>query len=315
MGLFVAACSSTLPILEPTSSPASTATLTPTPTSLPTFTFTPAPACVLFDPLFAERYTPRAADRAGWCEVEYSDFTISFPNQWAVGSVGAWGQNLQFRLQGASGSSAHIDLIGSTTELPVEQADQTILVTHDGDQTFRDPIVDPAETIGARNLQTIGDVPVLVLTTRRGEDTIRRYFWWSKEPYWLNKRAFLIFEFEVPISDFENPASQATLQELEEVIAMVRPTPTCADGFTRLHTNMYAQVTAGGVPNRVRSGPGTGSEVEAQIYSGTILYLGDGPVCADGMVFWYVFNAGIPGGGGWTAEGDFSEYYLEPYVP
>lgn len=38
----------------------------------------------------------------------------------------------------------------------------------------------------------------------------------------------------------------------------------------------------------------------------------EGPACANGFVFWRVEHASIPGGSGWTAEGDLAEYYLEP---
>jgi hypothetical protein len=41
----------------------------------------------------------------------------------------------------------------------------------------------------------------------------------------------------------------------------------------------------------------------------------EGPVCADGLIFWKVENNSIPDGTGWTAEGDGAEYWLEPYVP
>jgi hypothetical protein len=37
----------------------------------------------------------------------------------------------------------------------------------------------------------------------------------------------------------------------------------------------------------------------------------EGPVCADELVFWRVENSTIPGGTGWTAEGDGKEYWLE----
>jgi hypothetical protein len=33
----------------------------------------------------------------------------------------------------------------------------------------------------------------------------------------------------------------------------------------------------------------------------------------DNLVFWKVENANIPGGAGWTAEGDLHDYWLEPY--
>lgn len=41
----------------------------------------------------------------------------------------------------------------------------------------------------------------------------------------------------------------------------------------------------------------------------------EGPICADGLVFWKIESESIPGGIGWTAEGDGKEYYLEPYQP
>jgi hypothetical protein len=67
--------------------------------------------------------------------------------------------------------------------------------------------------------------------------------------------------------------------------------------------------------NRVRSGPSKADAVIGQISPGTILQVLEGPVCADGLVFWKVANTTIPGGSGWTAEGDSNEYYLEPYQP
>ena len=65
----------------------------------------------------------------------------------------------------------------------------------------------------------------------------------------------------------------------------------------------------------VRSGPSKADETIAQIYPGTIVKVIEGPVCADGLVFWKVESKGIPGGVGWTAEGDGKEYYLIPYKP
>jgi Tol biopolymer transport system component len=91
----------------------------------------------------------------------------------------------------------------------------------------------------------------------------------------------------------------------------------CSSGWSRLHVSAYAVVTGGpsDPPNRVRASPSTGAEVVAQIYGGTIVRVLEGPVCANGLVFWKVENASIPGGTGWTAEGDGKDYYLEPYKP
>ena len=88
----------------------------------------------------------------------------------------------------------------------------------------------------------------------------------------------------------------------------------CGAGWTRLHVGNYAVVSPGN-PNRVRSEPRKGDNVISVLTPGAIVKLVEGPVCADGLVFWKVSNASIPGGSGWTAEGDGKEYWLEPYTP
>jgi len=90
----------------------------------------------------------------------------------------------------------------------------------------------------------------------------------------------------------------------------------CKTRWTRLKPGMYASVTEeNSIPNRVRLGPSLADEVIAQIYSGTPLKVIEGPFCTDGLVFWRVEHKSIPGGTGWTAEGDGKEYWLEPYTP
>lgn len=86
----------------------------------------------------------------------------------------------------------------------------------------------------------------------------------------------------------------------------------CATGWTRLEFGKYATVLPGD-PNRVRSEPKKGDNIIASISSGTVVTIIEGPICADGLVFWKVENSTIPGGSGWTAEGDGKEYWLEPY--
>ncbi len=96
---------------------------------------------------------------------------------------------------------------------------------------------------------------------------------------------------------------------------LLSPTPVdCSQGWTRLKTGKPAQVAglASDPPIRVRSEPATGENVLTQIYPGTVVQVGEGPVCAEGLVFWKVENAAIPGGTGWAAEGDGMEYWLEP---
>ena len=87
----------------------------------------------------------------------------------------------------------------------------------------------------------------------------------------------------------------------------------CTSGWTRLQADSYAKVSeAQPSPNRVREAPDTGAKIIERIDPGAIVRVVEGPVCEDGLVFWKVESALIPGGVGWTAEGDGKEYYLEP---
>lgn len=98
---------------------------------------------------------------------------------------------------------------------------------------------------------------------------------------------------------------------------LTKPGTTCAGAFTKLVPGVEAMVVGApdDPPNRVRSGPSTTEEILSQIYPQTVVKILAGPVCADGLVFWNVEIASIPGGSGWTAEGDGVEYWLEPFKP
>jgi len=92
--------------------------------------------------------------------------------------------------------------------------------------------------------------------------------------------------------------------------------PDCASSWARLEAGNQAKVSQESItPNRVRSGPSQADEVIVLLYPGAVVKVIEGPICADGLVFWKVENASIPGGVGWTAEGDGKEYWLEPYKP
>ena len=92
--------------------------------------------------------------------------------------------------------------------------------------------------------------------------------------------------------------------------------PDCTSGWTRLKAGGEAKVSEDNpTPNRVRAGPSLGNNIIAQLPPGTIVEVLEGPVCAEGLVFWKVDSDLIAGGVGWTAEGDVREYYLQPYVP
>ncbi len=92
-------------------------------------------------------------------------------------------------------------------------------------------------------------------------------------------------------------------------------TQDCTKGWTQLKAGLYAQVAGAenDPPNRVRSEPVKGENTIAQIYPGDVVKVIEGPICADGLVFWKVENTTIPNGVGWTAEGDKLDFWLKPY--
>lgn len=103
------------------------------------------------------------------------------------------------------------------------------------------------------------------------------------------------------------------------LVASAEPSPEpkqledCTAGWTRLKAGGSARVMGkpGDPPNRVRSEPKKGDNLVGQIEPGAVLDVLEGPVCAEGLVFWKV-RAALPAMTGWTAEGDGAEYYLEP---
>ena len=81
---------------------------------------------------------------------------------------------------------------------------------------------------------------------------------------------------------------------------------------TQLFPGMYAYVsTDPPYANNVRSGPGKINDLVGQIQPGESMEILDGPSCGNGWVWWYVeeLDTGLTG---WTAEGDFSNYWLIP---
>jgi TolB protein len=96
-----------------------------------------------------------------------------------------------------------------------------------------------------------------------------------------------------------------------------KPLADCTSGWTRLRAGLLAQVTGdiGSAPNRVRSEPKTGDNIIGMLPAGTLVDVLEGPVCTDQFVFWKVHSTLIPGGTGWTAEGNGSDHWLDPYNP
>jgi von Hippel-Lindau disease tumor suppressor protein len=110
-----------------------------------------------------------------------------------------------------------------------------------------------------------------------------------------------------------NAAILAMVATQNEQVATVPGEIDCTSGWTRLKAGRYSKVSQDQpVPNRVREGPDTSAKIIYRIDPGEILRLVEGPICSNGLIFWKVESTLIPGGVGWTTEGDGKEYYLEP---
>ncbi len=86
----------------------------------------------------------------------------------------------------------------------------------------------------------------------------------------------------------------------------------CGDALvSRIAVGQYAYVNlTPPLPNRVRQGASKMYAVIGYIQPGQVVKIIDGPVCADGWVWWKVkTDSGLVG---WTAEGDAQAYWLVP---
>jgi hypothetical protein len=106
-----------------------------------------------------------------------------------------------------------------------------------------------------------------------------------------------------------------------------KPEPTPVPTITQLpgtetacEARYLTRLTKGGkavvnpdppVPNRVRSEPNARAEINGEIEPGEVITLIDGPVCANGWVWWFI-QSRSSGLMGWTSEGDRNEYWLSP---
>lgn len=79
--------------------------------------------------------------------------------------------------------------------------------------------------------------------------------------------------------------------------------------LSRLAVGMRARVTfTDGTPLRVRSAPG--DAIITEMVEGTSFTILGGPICLDGFTWWQLqLDDGTIG---WSAEGDLSDYYIEP---
>jgi hypothetical protein len=77
----------------------------------------------------------------------------------------------------------------------------------------------------------------------------------------------------------------------------------------RLTVGNQARITPG-APNKIRSAPTLAGAQIGSIPGEGIFSVVGGPQCADGFLWWQVIYQGVTG---WTANGDGTEYWVEPY--
>ena len=92
------------------------------------------------------------------------------------------------------------------------------------------------------------------------------------------------------------------------------PTAVCSPAPpSRLILDMRGRVsTVDPRPLNMRDGAGTAAHVIAQIPTGGVFYVLEGPQCSQNYAWYRVEYQGIDG---WIAEGDSTGYYVEPYPP
>ncbi len=114
-------------------------------------------------------------------------------------------------------------------------------------------------------------------------------------------------QLRLNVPDYNN--NQISVTQL--VVENPAPPPTCTLP-TRLSAGYSARVTEG-LPNAVRTAPGTGagSTVQANIPGGTVFRVIEGPRCVEGYNWWRITTGPLTG---WTAEGQGGEYWLEPLM-
>ncbi len=315
-----------------------TPTASATPTQVPAFTpkasSTPAPTTPP-EPINTLAVSPTPVP--GWTTYTNEDLGYSFnhPAGARISETGAGGMDLNEVIPPGFTFDEYFDYV--MTILP---KDLCVSVGIPGAAIT----IAPPSPIG----RYVGPCPGLGIGSQYNITQIHTSWWIAGREYadWMGMRLDLkdtgVFYSEIFIFEMQNgfriiylgmPHGEMPLEQYQaqksiamemlstlhwfKVPDLTKPGTTCAGSSTRLVPGEAVRVTGSpsDPPNRVRAEPNLAAEVISQVYPGTILDVVEGPICADEMVFWKVAQPLIPGGSGWTAEGNGAEYWLEPYRP
>lgn len=145
------------------------------------------------------------------------------------------------------------------------------------------------------------------------------------ELYFTNKKCIMKNRFSLLwsicilvalVASCSSQANPISSQPIPTSTPALMATPGCDKGFSHLAIGETITVIEVGHPNRVRATPLISNDnIIGQISAGMTGKIVNGPVCMDGIVFWKIESQSVPGGSGWSGEGNGTNRWLEQYQP
>jgi len=139
---------------------------------------------------------------------------------------------------------------------------------------------------------------LMILDIRSGEQktlsTLDTYDKFSR-PTWSPDGKYIAYESAGNIQIVEVATgreallTQGTAPVWSPTTQTLKKHEDCTSGWSRLQVWQQGRVMGGpsDSPNRIRSNPGKSTEQIGQLYPGATFEVLEGPVCADGLVFWH----------------------------
>lgn len=127
---------------------------------------------------------------------------------------------------------------------------------------------------------------------------------------WLNNDDLWRSIYKVEMHACSEPYATPAVSATPKVSPTVFTCPGAPATQLKLGERAYTSAQTS-TPNRVRSDPGTSTNILGLIQPRQVVEIVEGPRCVQGYVWWKVHLLGSTLTG-WTAEGQSSDYWLEP---